>query len=85
MRQLFANHVICFKAQAGSEALPVTFRDSVDPLESKTTHIFRPKDVSNQGGNQILKPQSLGTVYAGNYQKVIANKRASLVWEAWIW
>ena len=50
-------------------------------MPSMVSNVFRPnvdagRDIEN------VRSQLLGGVFAGNFNKVIANKRASLVWEA---
>ena len=62
----------------------MTFRYTVEPLENKTTNLFRPKDAPPDADSAAvnMKAQSLGSVFGGSFNKVIANKRASLVWEA---
>ena len=64
--------------------MPMTFRYTLDPLESKITNLFRTKDAppSADTDASTMKPQVLGIVFGGSFNKVIGNKRASLVWEA---
>lgn len=82
----FSSHSIVAKwlheAEDGQEQMPVTFRYTLTPKESMVTHAFRPKEVSSRDDNKRFKAQSLGAVFHQNYDKVISNKRASLVWEA---
>ena len=61
----------------------MTFRYTLEPKESMVTHVFRPKEASSRDdNNRSMKAQTLGAVFHQNYDKVISNKRASLVWEA---
>ena len=65
--------------QDGSEPVPVSFRYTVAPLASMKTFVFKPSQPD--GGSESVRAASLGCHFAGNYQKVIRNKTASLIWE----
>jgi hypothetical protein len=71
----------CF--QDGSEPVPVSFRYTVAPLASMKTFVFKPSPPDGGGsGAESVRAAALSCHYAGNYQKVIRNKTASLIWEA---
>ena len=61
--------------------MPITFRYNVAPVASHSTQVFRP-NVDGRVSTDSMKYQMLGRVYQGNFNKVINNKRAALVWEA---
>ena len=62
--------------------MPVSFRYTVAPLTSMKTFVFKPSPPDGGGNAESVRAASLGCYYAGNYQKVIRNKTASLIWEA---
>lgn len=50
-------------------------------MPSMVSQVFRPnvdagRDIEN------VRSQLLGGIFAGNFNKVVSNKRAALVWEA---
>ena len=71
------------RRQDGSEPVPVSFRYTVAPLASMKTFVFKPNQADGGGnGAESVRAASLGCHFAGNYQKVVRNKTASLIWEA---
>ncbi|CAK9091359.1 FO synthase subunit 1 [Durusdinium trenchii] len=60
--------------------LPICFRYVIAPVESKATNVFKPQPAGD-GGSDPVRHQTLGSSLAGNFDKLIGNKRASLVWE----
>ena len=65
---------------------PVCFRYVVKPTDSHVTNVFKPS-LSGSGGEEEAQPDSwrhstLGGVFVGSMDKLISNKRASVVWEA---
>lgn len=65
-----------------SDAVPVSFRYSVAPLASMKTFVFKPGQADTDGGSEPVRAACLGAFYSGNFQKVVRDKRATLVWEA---
>lgn len=57
---------------------PVCFRYVVNPLESQVCNIFK----CTPGAEDTVRHTTIGSTFAGNMDKLIGNKRASLVWEA---
>ena len=57
----------------------VMFRYNLSPLASCKTFIFKPNALEQ---TDSIRAVSVGALYAGNYDKVVRNKIASLVWEA---
>lgn len=64
--------------QGANGETPVCFRYTVEPLQSMTTHVFKP------GREDTAAPRhaTIGSAFVGDMDKIIANKRASVVWEA---
>ena len=58
---------------------PVCFRYTVEPLQSMTTHVFKP---GREDAGTAVRHATIGSAFIGNMDKIIANKRASVVWEA---
>lgn len=64
------------------EATPACFRYVIEPVESKTTNIFKPAAMTaGEDGNISWRHQTLGAIFIGHMDKVIDNNRASIVWE----
>ena len=70
------------EALDGKEPVPVSFRYTVSPLRSKSTHCYRPNMVTVPSDGSNMAANMLGGVFAGKYNKIPCNKRASVVWEA---
>ena len=64
--------------------MPVTFRYKIAPKGNFVTHVFKPKNdgTGRESGTNMFRAQALGTVFHQNYDKVISNKKAGVVWEA---
>lgn len=60
----------------------MSFRYSVAPLASMKSFVFKPGQPDADGGSESVRAACLGAYYSGNFQKVVRNKRATLVWEA---
>ena len=63
------------------------FRYVLKPMESMVANVFMPSAGTGEGENAETpqtpwRHQTLGAVFIGNMDKIIANKRASVVWEA---
>ena len=61
------------------------FRYIITPKESKKTNVFKPAVNADEGEGQsesAWRQQTIGAAFVGNMNKVIANPRASVVWEA---
>eukprot|EP00435_Cladocopium_sp_Y103_P049721 s1511_g15.t1 len=71
------------EVESGQDPVPVTFRYKVAPKENFVTHVFKPKnDGSGREAGNMFRAQALGTVFHQNYDKIISNKKAGVVWEA---
>lgn len=57
------------------------FRYAITPKESKVTNVFKPAVGADQD-ETAWRQQTIGAVFVGNMNKLIANPRASVVWEA---
>ena len=60
---------------------PVCFRYVIQPVESHVTNIFKPNPVESPE-QQDWRHSTIGACFVGNMEKVIRNKRASVIWEA---
>ena len=67
-------------AEDGGEPVPVSFRYNVAPLASMKAFVFKPNQP--EGNTESVKSANLGGYFAGSFQKLIRNSRASVVWEA---
>ena len=67
-------------AEDGESPVPVSFRYNVAPLASMKAFVFKPNQPD--GNSDSVKSSTLGGYYAGSFQKLIRNSRASVVWEA---
>lgn len=59
----------------------------MSPLESFVTNVFKPNAVNAGGDDEGAAPDSwrhstIGATFVGSMNQLIANKRASIVWEA---
>ena len=68
------------QAGDGSQGLPACFRYDLKPLASKKANVFKPNVLAPT--SDPVKHQSLGALLLGNMNRLIDNKRASVVWEA---
>ncbi|CAK9086345.1 FO synthase subunit 1 [Durusdinium trenchii] len=70
-------------ADGAADPVPVSFRYQIAPLPSKSTHVYKPNGMGERAEN--VAANMVGAAFGGNYNKVVNNKRASVVWEATRW
>ncbi|CAK9022466.1 FO synthase subunit 1 [Durusdinium trenchii] len=63
-----------------SASSPACFRYTISPVDSKKTNVFKPNALPED--RSAVRHQTLGAVFIGHMDRLIENKRASLVWEA---
>ncbi|CAK9054749.1 FO synthase subunit 1 [Durusdinium trenchii] len=66
-------------ADGAADPVPVSFRYQIAPLPSKSTHVYKPNGMGERAEN--VAANMVGAAFGGNYNKVVNNKRASVVWE----
>ena len=69
------------QGQNGDDQVPLCFRYMISPLESGKTHMFKPNSFDCE--SPIPTHRTFGALYHLNYDKVVKNGRASVLWEAW--
>ena len=57
------------------------FRYALKPVDSHVTNVFKPNAIG-EGEQPDWRHSTIGACFVGNMDKVISNKRASVVWEA---
>lgn len=61
---------------------PVSFRYQIEPVRSRTTHVYRPNGFTLPADGANMTLPFLGGAFAGNYNKVVCEQRARVLWEA---
>ena len=79
-RQVIGAYTVVLSMQASDGPMPTCFRYEILPVASFSCNVFKPAALGEEAGS--LKHQTIGALFQGNMDKVISNKRASVVWEA---
>ena len=56
------------------------FRYNIGPLESGKTHMYKPNCFDSE--SPVPTHRTFGALYANNFDKVVCNSRATMIWEA---
>ncbi|CAK9078225.1 unnamed protein product [Durusdinium trenchii] len=73
------DHILTPRMAEGG-TVPVCFRYEIKPVASMTTNVFKP--VREDREDPDWRHSTLGGYFVGHMEKLVDNKRASVVWEA---